>query len=264
MPFSSELYGNSSGRICKDGSVSSTSVQRCVIKTRNSNGKPDGSSTKDTSAASRNIAAAAGAGATHKWGGMALQLPAALLGKLHTFESAFEMITSSSTGGGSGASGSSSGDGGVTGGSSSSSSGDGGVTSGRSSSSSGDNGVTGGRSSSDNPGFTGSSSSGGDGGVTGDSSSGGGGSSCDISAASKATSTSPEQLLVLQLMLQLCGEVIAKLSLPLGCNNPACVRLAGSSEAGVAKVCTGCRKVLYCSNECIKAHWEEHQQFCRK
>ena len=63
-------------------------------------------------------------------------------------------------------------------------------------------------------------------------------------------------------LLPVCEEVIAALPLPLGCNNPRCVNLSGMSEAASAKVCTGCRKVHYCSPECIKAHWKEHKSYC--
>ena len=64
-------------------------------------------------------------------------------------------------------------------------------------------------------------------------------------------------------LLFLCEEVVRTVQVPLGCNHPNCTNLEGLSEAAAAKVCTGCRKVLYCSHECIKAHWKEHMPFCK-
>ena len=49
------------------------------------------------------------------------------------------------------------------------------------------------------------------------------------------------------------------------CANPGCANLSGESEAGLrTKVCTGCRKVCYCSTECQLEHWGQHEMWCRR
>jgi hypothetical protein len=64
--------------------------------------------------------------------------------------------------------------------------------------------------------------------------------------------------------LQLCRALAAAAPLPLVCNNPACQKLAGVSEAAAAsKVCSGCR-CRYCCVECQQADWQRHKHACRR
>ncbi|KAG2488159.1 hypothetical protein HYH03_013302 [Edaphochlamys debaryana] len=59
------------------------------------------------------------------------------------------------------------------------------------------------------------------------------------------------------------AEARRRLGLP-ACSNPACVSLAGDSEAGrLLQLCGRCRREAYCCRECQTAHWRAgHKEAC--
>lgn len=46
--------------------------------------------------------------------------------------------------------------------------------------------------------------------------------------------------------------------------HPQPVRRCIMCMAKTDQVCSGCKKVSYCSKSCQKAHWHDHKQFCQK
>jgi hypothetical protein len=56
--------------------------------------------------------------------------------------------------------------------------------------------------------------------------------------------------------------LIAEVPLPVGCNNPLCP--AAVDEPVATRKCTGCKLAVYCSDACLKEHWEEHKVVCRR
>jgi hypothetical protein len=55
---------------------------------------------------------------------------------------------------------------------------------------------------------------------------------------------------------------VAEVPLPVGCNNPLCP--AAVDELVATRKCTGCKLAVYCSDDCLKEHWEEHEGVCRR
>ena len=78
-------------------------------------------------------------------------------------------------------------------------------------------------------------------------------------------SISQQQVELLQKMLRVSELLLAEVPCTLGCSNPGCVDLSGSSEEKVSsRVCSGCKVVCYCSKECQNAHWKRHKGLCKK
>ena len=74
-----------------------------------------------------------------------------------------------------------------------------------------------------------------------------------------------QQLQLLQDMLRVSQLLLAEVPCTLGCANPECVELRGSSEVKVSsKACTACKVVCYCSKACQVAHWKGHRVLCKK
>jgi hypothetical protein len=67
--------------------------------------------------------------------------------------------------------------------------------------------------------------------------------------------------------LQAVGRGLNSLAFSSACNNPACSKLADSSEAllvkGSSRTCSGCRVARYCCKECQRQHWKQHKPVCR-
>ncbi|KAG2491771.1 hypothetical protein HYH03_009932 [Edaphochlamys debaryana] len=62
------------------------------------------------------------------------------------------------------------------------------------------------------------------------------------------------------------AEARRRLGLPPACSHPACVSLAGDSEAGLRRQqCGRCGRASYCCRECQVAHWKAgHKEACGK
>ena len=70
---------------------------------------------------------------------------------------------------------------------------------------------------------------------------------------------------LLQKVLGVSELLLVEVLCTLGCSNPECVDLSGSSEVKVSlKTCSACKVVCYCSKECHNAHWERHKILCKK
>ena len=66
--------------------------------------------------------------------------------------------------------------------------------------------------------------------------------------------------------LLLCHVLLKEVHTPLGCSNPKCTNLSGTSEEALASGsrCKGCKEVYYCSRECQTAHWGVHKGVCKR
>ena len=74
-----------------------------------------------------------------------------------------------------------------------------------------------------------------------------------------------QEQLLLQKIVECFSLVLGEVPLPVGCSYPACVNLEGTSEVAAAnRRCSGCRAVYYCSRQCQKLHWGQHQGLCRR
>jgi hypothetical protein len=63
-------------------------------------------------------------------------------------------------------------------------------------------------------------------------------------------------------LLGVLHVLVAEVPLPVGCNNPYCP--AALDEPVATRKCTGCKLAVYCSDACLKEHWEEHKGLCRR
>ena len=78
-------------------------------------------------------------------------------------------------------------------------------------------------------------------------------------------SNSQQQVQLLQDMLGVSELLLAEVPCTLGCSNPGCVDLSGSSEVKVSSLaCSACKVVCYCSKECQVAHRRVHKGLCKK
>jgi hypothetical protein len=74
-----------------------------------------------------------------------------------------------------------------------------------------------------------------------------------------------KQKQLLQDLLLLGHVLMVEVPSPVGCNNPGCLNLRGSSEAETAaKACGGCKVARYCSQECQRGHWKVHRPTCER
>lgn len=64
--------------------------------------------------------------------------------------------------------------------------------------------------------------------------------------------------------LRATGQVLSSLPSKLACNNPGCSHMSGATErrAVRGKVCSRCKKAVYCSQECLTHHVLVHRAVC--
>lgn len=54
--------------------------------------------------------------------------------------------------------------------------------------------------------------------------------------------------------------------LPVGCNNPGCMRIEAVAEAtlSINKRCSSCLAAHYCCKQCQTDHWPAHKAACKR
>lgn len=64
--------------------------------------------------------------------------------------------------------------------------------------------------------------------------------------------------------LRATGQVLSSLPSKLACNNPHCTNMSGATErqAVRGKLCSRCRKAVYCSQVCLTQHRQVHKPVC--
>jgi hypothetical protein len=86
-------------------------------------------------------------------------------------------------------------------------------------------------------------------------------------AAADSTSADPAALSESVEKLQAVGAELSTFAVPHFCNNPACSKVRGWTEAqavgGRGCLCAGCLTAQYCDKVCQKRHWKLHKAVCR-
>jgi hypothetical protein len=91
-------------------------------------------------------------------------------------------------------------------------------------------------------------------------------SSSDAAAVPLPAAMHQELLRFVSDVQQMLGSIMDEIPLPVGCNNPACVRMEAVAEAtlSINKRCSQCLAAHYCCKDCQVQHWLAHKAACKR